>query len=302
MNVIDCNNHIIRKALRLSGNEMFVLNEIYILSNNIKYGGWCVKSKAKIAETLDLSERTVFQVIEKLHLFGLIEKNEHGHVCPSDFIRELSMERENIAVAISANGYSLATTKIITDIEKTLSEKSQAFKNECLKTQVKGIEDQKNNYAENAYPMQNLHTEYAENAEGGMQKMQTSNNILSNKKKKDILSENYSDDAFSFARWFDDKYFIENQKNVKKNHVAWAKEYDALIKAGYNKNEIWKAIDWAKADDFWSANFFSPLKLREKNKQGVRFIDVFIAGYKKEQEKKAKIAPPIPPQNPNNKW
>lgn len=115
------------------------------------------------------------------------------------------------------------------------------------------------------------------------------------------LSENFSEAAAGFARWFDDKYFLENQKGVKKNLVAWAKEYEALVKAGYAKNDIWHAVEWAKNDPFWSANFFSPLKLRAKNKEGVKYIDVFLSRYNQEQGSKTKEAPSRP-INPNNKW
>ena len=45
----------------------------------------------------------------------------------------------------------------------------------------------------------------------------------------------------------------------------------------YNKEDIIKSILWAKKDDFWNPNFLSITKLNTKNKDGVKFIDVFLA-------------------------
>ena len=38
----------------------------------------------------------------------------------------------------------------------------------------------------------------------------------------------------------------------------------------------------ALKDDFWSQNFYSILKLRQKNKQGVKYVDVFFEKFGKE--------------------
>ena len=62
--------------------------EIYFLSHNIRFGGWCVASKKYIADFLDLSERTVFESIKTLEQKGYIEKNEYGKVRTLDEINE----------------------------------------------------------------------------------------------------------------------------------------------------------------------------------------------------------------------
>lgn len=68
--------HPIRKSYNLSMNEYAVLDTIFHLSNNIKFGGWCIMSKEKIGETLDLSKQTVHTIIDTLIAKGLVEKNE----------------------------------------------------------------------------------------------------------------------------------------------------------------------------------------------------------------------------------
>src|SRR5690554_3072519 len=54
--------------------------------------------------------------------------------------------------------------------------------------------------------------------------------------------------------------------------------FDKLTRIdGYQPEQIQRAIEWARADDFWSSNFLSPAKLRNKDKNGVKYIDVFLA-------------------------
>lgn len=72
--MLDLTDHIIRKAYCLSLHEYAVLIEIYYLSHNNKFGGWCIKSKDNIAETLDIGRDTVFSAIKKLEAIGLIER------------------------------------------------------------------------------------------------------------------------------------------------------------------------------------------------------------------------------------
>jgi len=91
---------------------MAVLREIYELSNNTKFNGWCIKSRQSIADTLDLSKQTILTIIETLLLKGYIAKNEIGHVQPSNFIREIGQERKNIGFIISTEQYKMASARI----------------------------------------------------------------------------------------------------------------------------------------------------------------------------------------------
>jgi len=84
--------HPIRKALLLSCNEYVVLDHIYRLSNNTKYGGWCIASKEKIAEWNELSRPTVFRIIDTLLEKNLIEKD-----LTTGYLRTLDQWNELIA-------------------------------------------------------------------------------------------------------------------------------------------------------------------------------------------------------------
>jgi hypothetical protein len=111
--MIDLNFHPLRKALQLSLNEMAVLKEVYELSNNTKFNGWCVKSRTKIADSLDLSRQCVITCLNTLQLKGYVEYNKELGMCkPTDMIRELAQERENIGIMIKAEGYEIMSIKL----------------------------------------------------------------------------------------------------------------------------------------------------------------------------------------------
>ena len=82
-----------------------------------------------------------------------------------------------------------------------------------------------------------------------------------------IENENVIEIINSIKDLFDEKYLENNTTKVM---------FDKLLKT-YRKDEILKATFWAKNDDFWKPNFCSPLKLEKKNKEGVTYIDVFLA-------------------------
>ena len=78
--------------------------------------------------------------------------------------------------------------------------------------------------------------------------------------------------AFSLNEWA--KLFF-NEKFIGNNSYD---TFDKLTRIdNYKSDEIKEAILWARNDDFWSANFLSPLKLRNKDKNGVKYIDIFLA-------------------------
>ena len=111
MQIISLNNHIVRKALCLSLNEMAVLCDIKQMSQEQKFGYTCIKSKDKIAEWLDLSRSTVFTIIDALIKKGYIEKNEIG-LKPTSFIYQLDMCQEDIGLWLKNGGVELVTKKI----------------------------------------------------------------------------------------------------------------------------------------------------------------------------------------------
>jgi hypothetical protein len=137
--------HPLRKAYNLSITEYCVLDSIYMLSHNSKYGGWCIASKKQIAEELDLAERTVFNAINTLITKGLIEKSENGNIKTLDEWNELIANKHDYAIAFNGKEQQLISGKFS---QKPLPEAPQLVENQHF-----------------ADTMQNL--------QSGMQKMQS---------------------------------------------------------------------------------------------------------------------------------
>lgn len=101
-----------------------------------------------------------------------------------------------------------------------------------------------------------------------------------------------SEDAVKFSTWFETNLAPESVKKglTKARRDNWASLYDWLTKKGYSKDQIAKACKWAREDEFWSQNFRSPMKLKDSDKDGVRYIDIFL----EKSNRKAKVEPAAP--------
>jgi predicted transcriptional regulator len=111
MEIISLTNHIVRKALLLSLNEMAVLCDIKNMSKNPKFGYQCIKSKEKIADWLDLSRGTVFNALSTLESKGYIERTEIG-LKLTQFIHDLDSCQEEIGIYIETNDVSMISKKV----------------------------------------------------------------------------------------------------------------------------------------------------------------------------------------------
>jgi len=76
-----------------------------------------------------------------------------------------------------------------------------------------------------------------------------------------------------FIKLFPNKYQpkSESQKN------KWIEILDKINRLdGYDLRDVYKCCKDLRADDFWSNNFLSLLKLRNKDKNGIKYIDRFM--------------------------
>lgn len=96
--------HPLRKAYKLSLLEYCVLEEIRVLSLNLKYGGWCIKSKQNIADSLDVSKMQIHRIINTLLSKKLIEKNgDTKHIRTTDGWNALIADKSRYAIAINTD-------------------------------------------------------------------------------------------------------------------------------------------------------------------------------------------------------
>ena len=65
----------------------------------------------------------------------------------------------------------------------------------------------------------------------------------------------------------------------------WKECLDKLDRLdGYDTRAVYYIVKKVRSDGFWKENFFSILKLRKKNNDGVKYIDMFRAKFAKDYE------------------
>lgn len=100
------------------------------------------------------------------------------------------------------------------------------------------------------------------------------------KKKKEITPRPAAPPSLrgvAFAQWFL-TLIPENHRARLYDEQAWAHTFDQLRSIEkVDELEIARVCSWARADKFWSTNFYSPLKLRKKQKDsGMQFYFIFL--------------------------
>lgn len=124
----------------------------------------------------------------------------------------------------------------------------------------------------------------ATNATKGKQKVANVANLADSDSDSDSVSDSKkipSEEGTQFANWVI-KLFSDSvrQRFTDGDLRNWGNLYDALLRKKYSKGDVVAACEWAVADDFWKVQFLSPMKLNRKNKDGVLYIDFFLANAK----------------------
>lgn len=86
--------------------------------------------------------------------------------------------------------------------------------------------------------------------------------------------------GIAFAEWFHREYTPKTDvgRNWKN---SWADLFDKLVRLDKRtEKEISEVCKFAKSDPFWSQQFHTPLKLRDRNGQGIKYYDVFLSKMK----------------------
>jgi hypothetical protein len=107
------------------------------------------------------------------------------------------------------------------------------------------------------------------------------NNNNSTKSKKRQYSEKTTKAFSHFAALFPLKY--RPKTDAQKN--KWLDCLDKIERLdGYNLREVYNVSKELRKDEFWQNNFLSILKLRNTDKNGIKYIDRFMVQHKAKQK------------------
>jgi hypothetical protein len=93
-----------RKALNISITEYVILDAIYHLANNTKYGGWAIISRQNLANQYDISKRSVINIINALEQKGLVIRNkETNYLRAGDVYCDMMQNKDKWIIASTSN-------------------------------------------------------------------------------------------------------------------------------------------------------------------------------------------------------
>ena len=96
------------------------------------------------------------------------------------------------------------------------------------------------------------------------------------KEKENKKNKIFSADVQNLFEFFIQNFPVNTHPKNDKQKFEWLNCADKLInKDKYTMFEIKEIVQKFRADDFWGQNFQSPLKLRVKNKENIKYIDFF---------------------------
>lgn len=83
-----------------------------------------------------------------------------------------------------------------------------------------------------------------------------------------------SEEGLKFAEWF--KTLLPATQSLAGNwRDEWARCYDSMLRLdGRDKAAVAAVCKWGREDEFWSANFQSPMKLRKRDTSGTMYFDI----------------------------
>ena len=102
------------------------------------------------------------------------------------------------------------------------------------------------------------------------------NNTLEYKK------EDYSDMVLKSFKPICELFPIQTQPKTQADKKSWLDCIDKLERLdGYSPRKVYYIVQKVRSDDFWKNNFLTILKLRKKNKDGLKYINLFEAKFGK---------------------
>jgi hypothetical protein len=112
--------------------------------------------------------------------------------------------------------------------------------------------------------------------------LQDNNNIIYNNNS----IENFSDIILKSFNHICELFPVQTRPKTHSDKIKWLECLDKLERLdGCNPRKVYFICQKVRQDEFWKENFLTILKLRKKNRDGLKYINVFEAKFGKDLKK-----------------
>ena len=121
---------------------------------------------------------------------------------------------------------------------------------------------------------------------GTQEKFKDNKYIYNNNNKVEYKKKKYSDMVLKSFEPICKLFPVQTQPKTESDKNAWLDCIDKLERLdGYSPRKVYYIASKVRNDDFWKNNFLTILKLRKKNKDGLKYINLFEAKFGKNLKK-----------------
>ena len=191
-----------------------------------------------------------------------------------------------ITALCNEKGYCYARNKYFSDLYNV---KTRSITDWISQLKNSGYIKIKMNYKENSKEIEsreiyiiNFLEVVNKNAPPMEKNFQDNNNNIYNNNTVEYKEKEFSDMVMKSFKPICDLFPPQTRPKTQSEKMAWLDCIDKLDRLdGYSPRMVYYISSKVRNDDFWKDNFLSLLKLRKKNKDGLKYINLFEAKFGK---------------------
>ena len=191
-----------------------------------------------------------------------------------------------ITALCNEKGYCFATNKYFADLYSVSNVSISKWINQLkdygyIKVKIIYKENSKEIESRQMY-ITNFKEVLNESFRGNKQKLKDNKYIYNNNNTVEYKEHKYSDMVVKSLDPICKLFPTQTRPKTKSEKNTWLDCIDKLERLdGYSPRKVYYIVSKVRNDEFWKNNFLSILKLRKKNKDGIKYINLFEAKFGK---------------------
>ena len=195
-----------------------------------------------------------------------------------------------ITALCNEKGYCFATNKYFADLYSVSNVSISKWINQLkdygyIKVKIVYKENSKEIESRQMY-ITNFKEVLNESLRGNKEKLKDNKYIYNNNNTVEYKENKYSDMVVKSLDPICKLFPTQTRPKTKSEKNTWLDCIDKLERLdGYSPRKVYYIASKVRNDEFWKNNFLSILKLRKKNKDGIKYINLFEAKFGKNLKK-----------------